>query len=319
MSSISVVVPVFNEQHGLAELHRRLVAVLNQLGSPYEVIFVDDGSRDASLQTLRAIAELDERVRVVQLARNYGQTAALAAGIDHANGEVIVTMDGDLQHAPEEIPRFIEKLMEGFDIVSGWREGRSDGWLRSVPSWCANFLMRHLSGVVIKDFGSTFKAYRADLVKRIEFFGELHRFVPVLAHRIGARMVEIPISVKPRAQGVSNYGLSRTFGVIEDLVFLEFYSHYLTKPIRAFGKLFFLFFGAGFAIAASLMLLWCVGAIENVFERGGLLLFSVFLMIIGVQFLVAGVLAELLSRIYLHTSNSKIYTAREVFGRGLQV
>jgi len=316
--SVSVVVPIFNEHELVEELMRRLRETLDKLSIPYEIVFVDDGSRDGSLEKLIQLAVAHKNIRVIELSRNYGQTAALAAGIDAASGEVIVTMDGDLQHEPEQIPRFLETLSEGYDIVSGWRETRTDNaLLRRLPSWCANSLMRYLSGVGLRDFASTFKAYRAELVKRIEFFGELHRFIPVLANRIGARMVEIPISVHPRKSGASKYGISRTFGVIEDLVFLEFYSHYLTKPIRAFGKLFFLFFGAGFLIAASLLGLWLVGEISNVLQRGGLLLFAVFLMIIGVQFLVAGILAELLSRIYLHTSQSKIYSVRNIHGKGI--
>jgi glycosyltransferase involved in cell wall biosynthesis len=315
---ISVVVPVFNEQEVLVELHSRLVTVLEPFARNFEIIFVDDGSRDGSFSALKQIQKSDSRVVVIELSRNFGQTAALAAGIDAAKGDVIVTMDGDLQHSPDDIPRFIVKLDEGFDIVSGWREIRTDNYfLRKFPSACANGLMRYLSGMTIKDFGSTFKAYRAELVKRIELFGELHRFIPVLAHRIGARIVEIPISVHPRKKGSSSYGLGRTFGVFEDLIFLEFYSNYLTKPIRAFGKLFFLFFGCGFLISAVLLLLWLVGLIGAVLEHGALLLFSVFLMIIGIQFLVAGVFAELLTRIYLQTSNSKIYSVRAVLGEGL--
>lgn len=316
--NLSVVVPVYNEQDVLPELHSKLIEVLNSLVANFEIIFVNDGSRDNSLSVLREIQKADSRVVVIELSRNFGQTAALAAGIDKAKGDIIVTMDGDLQHSPEDIPRFIQKLDEGYDIVSGWRETRTDNYfLRKFPSACANALMRYLSGMTVRDFGSTFKAYKADLVKRIELFGELHRFIPVLAHRIGARIVEIPISVHPRQKGKSSYGLSRTFGVFEDLIFLEFYSNYLTKPIRAFGKLFFIFFGGGFCISTILLMLWALGLIGAVLEHGALLLFSVFLMIIGIQFLVAGIFAELLTRIYLQTSNSKIYSIREVLGEGL--
>lgn len=314
-SKISIVVPVYNEDDVLEQLHGRLDAVLAGLGVQYEVVFVDDGSRDKSREVLARLSAASAKVRVLELARNFGQTAALAAGIDYASGDVIITMDGDLQHTPEDIPRFLAKLGEGFDVVSGWRETRTDNfWLRRIPSLCANWLMRFVSGISIKDFGSTYKAYRADLVKRVELFGELHRFIPVLANRIGARMTEIPIIVAPRKQGVSKYGLTRAFGVFEDLVFLEFYSNYLTKPIRAFGRLFFVFFGIGFSISILLMFLWFIGLIGPVREHGALLLFSVLLMIMGIQFLVAGVLAELLTRIYLHTSNNKIYTVRRVLG-----
>lgn len=309
---ISVVVPIYNEADIVAELHTRLSTVLGRLGA-YEILFVNDGSTDASLSRLVEIRSKDSNVVVIELSRNYGQTAALAAGIDSAKGETIITMDGDLQHEPEEIPRFLSKLSEGFDIVSGWREIRTDNvWLRRIPSKVANWLMSYLSGVEVKDLGSTFKAYRAELLKKLELFGELHRFIPILAHRMGARIAEISITVHPRTKGSSKYGIKRTLGVFEDIIFLEFYSNYLTKPIRAFGKLFMLFFGVGFSIALGLMGLWLVGIISAVIEHAALLLFSVFTMTIGIQFLALGVLAELLSRIYLHTSNSKIYSIRKI-------
>ena len=319
MKYLSVVIPVYNEVAALTELHQRLAKVLDPINRDYEIILIDDGSRDGSLAKLRELAAIDPRVVAIELSRNFGQTAALAAGIDYASGEVIVTLDGDLQHDPADIPRFLSKLEEGFDIVSGWREVRTDNyWIRRLPSRAANALMRWFSGMTVKDFGSTFKAYRAETVKRIELFGELHRFIPVLAHRLGARIVEIPIAVHPRGQGASNYGLSRVFGVFQDILFLEFYSNYLTKPIRAFGKLFLIFFGIGFLISAALMGLWAVGAIRAVLEHGALLLFSVFLMIVGVQFLVAGIFAELLTRIYLQTSNSRIYSIRKVHQQSLE-
>lgn len=310
---VSVVVPLYNEGAVVNELLERLHAVLAELKCSAEIICVDDGSVDDSAARVCAFQHGAPQVVLVKLARNYGQTAALAAGIDFARGAVIITLDGDLQHAPEEIPRFLEKLGEGYDIVSGWREIRTDDlWSRRVPSRAANFLVRALSGVEIHDFGSTFKAYRASVLKQLELFGELHRFIPVLADRFGAKIVEIPITVHPRPRGTSNYSLLRTFGVFEDLVFLAFYSHYLTKPIRAFGLLFFLFFSGGFLISAALMGAWMIGSIPRVLDHGALLLFSVFLMIVGVQFLVAGVIAELLTRIYLHTGKSKIYAVREV-------
>ncbi|MCB0310533.1 MAG: glycosyltransferase family 2 protein [Bdellovibrionales bacterium] len=312
---LSIVVPIFNEASLIKQLVERLHRSVSQLTAHFEIILVNDGSTDASLEKMLEQKKEVEQLKIVELARNFGQTAALAAGIDHASGEIIVTMDGDLQHNPEEISKFIAKLDEGYDIVSGWREVRSDSFLlRRLPSLIANLVARLLSGIKLRDFGSTFKAYRASVVKQLDLFGELHRFVPVLAGRLGARIVEIPIEVQPRAAGKSNYNLLRTFGVFEDLIFLLFYSQYLTKPIRAFGKLFFVFFGCGFLIACALMGLWICGAIDNVLQRGGLLLFSVFLMIIGVQFLVTGILAELLSRIYLQTSSSKIYAVRAVHG-----
>lgn len=312
--ALSVVVPIKDEESSIDELCERLKSTLAATVRSYEIIFVDDGSTDRSREILARLANQDEHIQVLEFSRNFGQTAALAAGIDLARGEAIVTMDGDLQHAPEEIPRFLAKLEEGYDLVSGCREVRTDSYLlRRLPSLCANRLMGRASGLSIRDFGSTYKAYRASVLKRVELFGELHRFIPVLAHRLGARIVEIPITVHPRKQGASKYGLGRVTGVFEDIIFLHFYSKYLTKPIRAFGSWFFLFFGSGFTIASILMCMWMAGMMENVNERSGLLLFSTFLMIVGVQFLVTGLLAELLSRIYFNTSGSKIYTVRRQY------
>jgi len=313
---ISIVVPLLNEEEVVVELFSRLKSVCSGLGKSYEIVFVDDGSKDSTLELIKELSSKNSNLVVIALARCYGQTAALAAGIDNAKGESIVTMDGDLQHLPEDIPRFLEKLAEGYDVVSGWRELRTDSLLfRRIPSYLANWIMRKLSGIPVRDFGSTFKAYRADVLKRIELFGELHRFIPVLAHRIGARITEIPIEVHPRTLGTSNYGLGRVFGVFQDLIFLEFFSNYLTKPMRAFGKLFLLFFGTGFLIAMTLLILWVFGMISAVQEHAALLLFSAMLMVIGVQFIATGVLAELLSRIYMHTSNSKIYAVRAIYNR----
>ncbi|MCO6431675.1 MAG: glycosyltransferase family 2 protein [Deltaproteobacteria bacterium] len=310
---ISVVLPIFNEEDAIPQLLQRLRDVLQRLPGKFEIIAVDDGSRDGSLELLQKAKENFSQLAIVQLARNYGQTAALAAGIDHAQGDIVITMDADLQHDPGDIERFIEVLDEGYDVVSGWREVRTDSYAsRRLPSLIANFFMRWMSGIPIRDFGSTFKGYKAQLLKEIDLFGELHRFIPVLAHRLGARMKEIPITVHPREKGSSKYGLGRIFGVFEDLVFLEFYSNHLTKPIRGFGRLFILFFAIGFFISLCLMVIWCLGIIDRVLDHGAMLLFSVFLMIVGVQFLVTGILAELLSRIYLQTGNRKIYSVREV-------
>jgi glycosyltransferase involved in cell wall biosynthesis len=220
---LSIVVPLFNEVGTLDELHRRLSEVLHLLGLSSELIYVDDGSTDGTTDALTAIAALDSAVRPIILARNYGQTAALAAGFDAASGEVIVAMDGDLQHAPEEIPKLLDRLDDGYDIVSGWREQRLDNlWTRRVPSKIANWLMAKLSGVSLHDFGTTFKAYRAPVIKRIRLYGDLHRFIPALASWGGARIAEVPIANIPRPQNLSHYGLSRTWRVMADLITVRF-------------------------------------------------------------------------------------------------
>ncbi|RMG41893.1 MAG: glycosyltransferase [Candidatus Dadabacteria bacterium] len=313
---ISVVIPFFNEEAVVEELIERIIAVLAGLKRSYEIVAVNDGSSDSTGKILRrCFSAHPDVIIVIELARNYGQTAALAAGIDHARGDVVITMDGDLQHQPEEIPRFIAEIDKGYDLVNGWREVRRDNLIfRKIPSYLANLLMRKISGINVRDFGSTYKAYRGDLVRRLDLFGELHRFLPALAYMAGARITEIPISVKERTKGQSKYGLGRAFGVFQDIAFLDFFINYLTRPIRAFGKLFFIFFGVGSLISSVLMVLWALGYINRVLDHGALLLFSIFLMIVGVQFLVAGILAELLSRIYVRTSGKRIYAVREVLG-----
>lgn len=310
---ISVVVPLHNEEEAAPELALKLAEILHQENQIFELIFVDDGSTDKTLSKLLDTKKRIPQLVIIELSRRHGQTGALAAGIDNAQGEIIITMDGDLQHDPKDIPKFLIKLNEGHDVVSGWREVRTDNTLiRKIPSKIANCLMRQLSGLSIKDFGSTFKAYRGELLRRIELFGELHRFIPVLLAREGARIVEIPITVHPRTLGTSKYSLSRTFGVFEDIFFLSFFTNHLTKPIRAFGRLFFLFFGTGFVISSLLLLFWLLGYINAVWEHSALLLFSVFLMTVGFQFLVVGLLAEILMRIYHHTSEINIYSVRKI-------
>src|SRR6202043_1867554 len=245
---LSIVVPLFNESGTFDELHRRLTAVLLVLGFASEIIYVDDGSTDGTREALAVVAQRDPSVRVVNLARNYGQTAALAAGFDAAAGNVIVAMDGDLQHAPEEIPTLLAKLDDGYDIVSGWREQRVDNlWTRRLPSKMANWLMAKLSGVALHDFGTTFKAYRAPVIKQIALYGDLHRFIPALAASQGAKIAEVPISNVARPQKSSHYGLSRTWRVMADLITVRFLLQYVTRPLHLFGPLGFLSVGSGAA------------------------------------------------------------------------
>ena len=308
---LSIVLPMKDEELVIPELHERLSRVLSARTDSYELVFVDDGSIDRSFEVLTSLAAKDHHVSVIQLSANFGQTAALAAGIDHARGKVIVTMDSDLQHSPEDIPRFLDKLAEGYDIVSGWRQVRTDSFLwRRFPSRCANTLVRKLTQSQVRDVGSTFKACRAEVLKSIELFGDLHRFVPILAQRLGARLTEIPIEVHPRVKGSSKYGIGRTPGVLEDILFLVFYCRYLTRPLRAFGVLFFVFFGLGFGIASWMMFLWTIGWIPTVNGHSGMLLFAALLMLMGIQFLMTGIVTEILSRIYINTGKQKLYFVR---------
>jgi len=309
---LSIVVPLFNEAGTLDELHRRLKAVVLMLGLSAEIIYVDDGSTDGTTEIVEALAAREPRVRVVTLARNYGQTAALSAGFDAAHGSVIVAMDGDLQHAPEEIPKLLAKLDDGYDIVSGWREQRLDGfWTRRIPSKIANWLMAKLSGVPIHDFGTTFKAYRAPMIKRIRLYGDLHRFIPALASWNGARIAEVPIANIPRPQNKSHYGLSRTWHVMADLITVRFLLKYVTRPLHLFGPLGFVSLGSGSALAAWILLTKLVTGVPMFVAHAPLLLLSAALIQTGIVLLGLGLLAELLTRIYLDGHHRRIYTVAQ--------
>src|ERR1043165_544160 len=234
---LSIVIPIHNEEPAILPLYDRLTAVLESLDKPYEIIFVDDASTDRSFELLANLVETDPRLTVVRLRRNFGQTAALSAGFHEAKGEVVIAMDGDLQHAPEDIPALLQKIEEGYDIASGWRKNRVDNAiLRKIPSRIANWLMAKASGVHLRDFGTTFKAYRAEVLKDINLYGELHRFIPALASFYGARIIEVPIKNIERPNGASHYGLGRTFRVFFDILTIGVLLRYLTRPMHFFGK-----------------------------------------------------------------------------------
>src|SRR5262249_7475944 len=234
---ISVLLPVYNEEENIGPLHSRLIAALDQMGRSFEVIYIDDGSGDRSLNALRSVAEADHRVRIVALRRNYGQTAAMSAGIDYSRGDILVPMDADLQNDPADIARLLEKLDEGYDVVSGWRADRKDRWLtRKLPSAVANRLISRISGLELHDYGCTLKAYRREALLDVRLYGEMHRFIPVYAAWAGARVTEIPVAHHARRAGESKYGLSRTVKVLFDLITIKFMSSYLTKPLYLFGS-----------------------------------------------------------------------------------
>jgi glycosyltransferase involved in cell wall biosynthesis len=310
--ALSIVVPLFNELGTFDELHRRLTQVVLLLGIDTEMIYVDDGSTDGTTDAVASVAQRDRRVQLIRLARNYGQTAALAAGFDAAAGDVIVAMDGDLQHAPEEIPKLLTKLSEGYDIVSGWREQRVDNfWTRRLPSRAANWLMANLSGVPLHDFGTTFKAYRAPVIKRIQLSGDLHRFIPALASRDGARIAEVPIANIPRPLNQSHYGLSRTWRVAADLITVRFLLKYVTRPLHFFGPIGFLSLLAG-ALGGGWVAFTKFATGAPVFlEHGPLLLLSALLIQTGVVLVGLGLLAEVLTRIYLDGRPQRLYTFAE--------
>jgi glycosyltransferase involved in cell wall biosynthesis len=308
----SIVVPFYNEAANVTPLYIRLTDVMEELDGPYEMVFVDDGSSDDTPNTLYQICENDSRVRVIKLRRNFGQTAALKAGFDAARGDIIISMDGDLQHDPEEIPAFVAKLEEGYDIVSGWRAQRRDRWLtRRLPSRIANWMMAKLSGVAVHDFGTTFKAYRRETIQKLPLYGELHRFIPALAAWSGARITEIPINNPRRRNGKSNYGLSRTLHVALDLLSTKFLLGYSTRPLHFFGPLGLLATGTGTLIGCWLAFSELVLHDSIMLPHGPLLFAATLLILVGVQILCLGLVAEILSRTYYESQGKSIYAVRE--------
>lgn len=310
---ISVVIPLHNEATTLEELYDRVRTVMEDLGRSWELVLVNDGSTDETPRILDSLYKRDSRVTVVHLRRNYGQTPALMAGFHHARGELIVSLDGDLQHAPEEIPDFISKIEEGYDMVSGWRTARSDAFLtRTFPSRIANWLIAKVSGVNVHDFGTTFKAYRKEILADLHLYGDLHRFVPALIGLNGARIVEIPIKDMGRNNGKSHYGLGRTFRVAFDLLTVGFLRRYMTRPLHFFGKLFLGFCGLSALIGLFLACRKFLMGIDIFQAHGPLALLASVLMITGIQFLAVGLLSEVLIRIYFESQDKKIYSVRKV-------
>lgn len=305
----SVVVPLLNEAGSLRELHRRLSEIMTGRYDPVEFIFVDDHSSDATPEILGELADIDSRVVVLRLKRNYGQTVALAAGFDHAAGEIVLSMDGDLQHDPSDIPRLIDTLENSdADIVSGWRQKRVDNlFFRRIPSRVANWLMAKLSGVKIHDFGTTFKAYRRETIKDVRLYGELHRFIPALASLNGAKVVEVPIRNIPRPQGSSHYGISRTFRVFFDLITIRFMLRYMLRPLHLFGPAGVISFVAGAAILLALFIEKIATHVQLFVQHGPLLIFGMLLCLFGLQFLAVGLIGELMMRNYFEAHQKPVY------------
>jgi glycosyltransferase involved in cell wall biosynthesis len=314
MPKYSIVVPFHNEEENVTVLYARLKQVMEHVGDTFELVFVDDGSNDRTYKLMEEIAAVDSRVLVIKLRRNFGQTPALSAGFDHASGEFILAMDGDLQHDPAEIPNFIAKLNEGYDVVSGWREVRIDNLiLRRIPSRCANWIMAKFSGVDIHDFGTTFKAYRSEVIHNIPLYGELHRFIPALAAWYGASICEIPIKNVNRERGKSHYGISRTFGVLFDLLTIRFLLKYMSRPMHFFGGLGMLGMAAGGAI--SLALLWgkALHPQQSMVElHGPMFVLGAVLIIAGIQMLAIGLLGELGVRHYYSSEQHPPYAVEHI-------
>lgn len=310
----SVVIPVLNEAGSLRELHQRLSDVMTGRYEPVEFVFIDDHSSDSTPEILAALADEDPRVIFLRLKRNCGQTVALAAGFDHAAGDIIVSMDGDLQHDPADIPAMIEALdATDSDIVSGWRQKRVDNLLfRRVPSRVANWLMAKLSGVAIHDFGTTFKAYRRETIKDVHLYGELHRFIPALASLNGAKVTEVPIRNVSRPQGKSHYGISRTFRVFFDLITIRFLLRYMLRPLHLFGPAGMISFLTGSGILAFLFFEKVFTGAQLFVQHGPLLILGMLLSLFGLQFLAVGLVGELMMRNYFEAHQKPVYRIERV-------
>ncbi|MBT1075033.1 glycosyltransferase family 2 protein [Geobacter grbiciae] len=307
---LSIVIPIYNEEENIPPLHGRVTEALAGTGIDYELILVDDGSSDGSFECLRDIANSDSRVKVVRFRRNFGQTAAMAAGFDAASGEVIVPMDGDLQNDPADIPMLLAKIAEGYDVVSGWRKDRQDTFInRRLPSVIANGLISRMTGVHLHDYGCTLKAYRREVLDGVNLYGEMHRFVPALASQVGARVTELPVRHHPRLHGTSKYGISRTMRVVLDLMTVKFLLAYSTKPIQLFGKWGIYTLFAGFLSGGATLYFKFFEHINM--NRNPLLILTAFLLFMGVQFIVLGLLGELNARTYYEAQGKPIYVIRE--------
>ncbi len=307
---ISIVVPLYNEEDSIDELYRQLNEALEDFGEPYEVIVVDDGSTDSSFEKLSRIHEQDKRWRIIQFRRNFGQTAGFAAGFDLAQGDVVFTIDADLQNDPADIPLLMAKIDEGYDIVSGWRVDRQDTFIsRRLPSIIANRMISRTTGVTLHDYGCSLKAYRNDVVKNTDLYGELHRFVPALASGYGVRVAEVPVNHRAREFGQSKYGITRTFRVILDLMTVNFLLGYGTRPIHVFGGIGLLSLGLGVLAGIYLTLVKFIGG-QDIGSRP-LLMLAMLLIMVGVQMIAMGLLGEMIMRTYYESQDKPIYIVRE--------
>ena len=311
----SIVVPLYNEEDIVERLVGRIQRVMRRVGESHEIILVNDGSIDGTADILEGLARENDNILFVDLRRNFGQTTALQAGFDHSCGEVIIAMDGDLQHDPYEIPLFIKKINEGYDIASGWRVRRGDNFLfRRLPSRIANLLLKRVSGVDLHDFGTTFKAYRREILEGVHLYGDMHRFVPAICARLGAKICEVPIKNVRRTTGKSNYGISRTFRVALDIVTVRFITGYLTRPLHFFGKWGMMTMAAGMGILGY-------GLIRKIFqwssfhlfrEHGPLMALGCMLMLTSFLFLATGLMGELLMRIYFESTPARTYAVKRL-------
>ncbi len=314
---LTIVLPIYNEVESIPHLLEELIPVLEELGSGFEIICIDDGSTDGSFEALKNLRSQDERVRIVQFRRNFGQTAAFAAGFERARGNIVITMDADLQNDPADIPKLLAKLDEGYDVVSGWRverwkEGASSFITRKLPSATANWLISTGTGVHLHDYGCALKAYRSEVIKNINLYGDLHRFIPAIASYYGVTVAEVPVSYRSRQFGTSKYGLGRITRVLLDLMTVRFLLSFSTRPIQVFGLMGMISFALGIIIGIYLSFIKLIYGIALA-ERP-LLLLAILLVMIGVQFVTMGLLGELIVRTYHESQGKPIYTVREEAG-----
>ena len=312
---LSIVIPVYNEQDNVVPLYERVTAALQDFGSEYEAIFVNDGSTDSTEANLSGVAAKDARFKIVNFRRNFGQTAAMMAGIDFASGDIIIPLDGDLQNDPADIPRLLSKLSEGYDVVSGWRMHRKDAALRrNLPSRMANWLISRISGVRLHDYGCSLKAYRRDVIKDVKLYGEMHRFIPIYASWQGGRVTEIPVNHFPRVHGKSKYGLERIVKVVLDLVVVKFLASYANKPIYVFGG--FGLFSVAISFLSGLLALY-LKFFENVsFISTPLPLLVVLAFITGVMSVLLGLIAEIIMRTYYESQGKDVYLVKQTINLG---
>jgi glycosyltransferase involved in cell wall biosynthesis len=310
---VSIIVPIFNEADGILRLHEEIVDAMDATAIRYQVVYVDDGSSDGSFEILAGIGRNDPRVTAIQFRRNFGQTAAIMAGIDHSSGDVIVPLDADLQNDPADIPKLLEKIQEGYDVVSGWRRCRVDPfWTRRLPSTLANAIISWVSGVRLHDYGCTLKAYRREVLYHMQLYGEMHRLIPAYAGSIGARIIEVPVNHRARRFGKSKYGLARTFKVVLDLLTLKFLSSFLTKPIYVFGG-----WGLALALLGTFLTMVVLGEkiLSGVYvHRNPLAWIAGLCFISALQLVLMGLLAELIVRTYHESQGKPTYVLRRVVG-----
>ena len=309
--NLSIIIPIYNEEKSILKLYQKLKKVLSNLSMQYEIIAINDGSIDNSYKVLKEISQNDDIFKVINFRKNFGQTAAISAGIDASKGEIIIPMDADLENRPEDIPNLLNKLNEGYDVVSGWRKNRwkESFFTRRLTSYIANWLISKIVGLKLHDYGCTMKVYRRNIIKDIKFYGDMHRFIPAYAMWYGAKIVEVPIDYKPREHGESKYGIGRTFRVLLDILTVKFLTDYFNRPMHFFGKIGFWLFSFSFLSGFSALILRIFFAVSLILTP--LPLLTVFLIIIGIQFILMGLLAEILIRTYYESQDKPIYLIKD--------